>query len=135
MASSVWLDCRNRSVSSGIRWGVPHIFAECSTDLFFAQGLVHAQDRLWQMEFNRRMVAGRLAEILGEVALPLDRWMRTLTLRRVAEFEVSLLEPEIRQTSGCLCEWCELHLLTKVLCRWSFSCSNTALNPGWLPIH
>lgn len=78
-------------------WGVPHIFAECSTDLFFAQGFVHAQDRLWQMEFSRRMVAGRLAEILGEVALPLDRWMRTLTLRRVADFEVSLHEPETCQ--------------------------------------
>lgn len=79
------------------KWGVPHIFAENIPDLLFAQGFVHAQDRLWQMEFNRRMVAGRLAEILGEIALPLDRWMRTLTLRRVAEYEVGLQEPEFRR--------------------------------------
>lgn len=77
-------------------WGVPHIYAQNLSDLFFAQGFVHAQDRLWQMEFNRRLVAGRLAEKLGAVALPLDRWMRTLTLRRVAEFEVSLLSEETK---------------------------------------
>jgi penicillin amidase len=47
------------------RWGVPHIYAENSQDLFFAQGYVHAQDRLWQMEFNRRIGHGRLSEIFG----------------------------------------------------------------------
>ncbi|MDI6694552.1 MAG: penicillin acylase family protein [Anaerolineales bacterium] len=77
-------------------WGVPHIYAQNKLDLFFAQGFIHAQDRLWQMEFNRRLVAGRLAETLGAAALPLDRWMRTLTLRRVAEFEVSLLSAEVK---------------------------------------
>jgi penicillin amidase len=74
------------------RWGVPHILAENYPDLFFAQGFVHAQDRLWQMEFNRRLVAGRLSEILGEVSLLLDRWMRIIGMRRVAEKEFSLLE-------------------------------------------
>jgi penicillin amidase len=80
-------------------WGVPHIYANNIQDLFFSQGFVHAQDRLWQMEFNRRLVAGRLAEILGEVAVPLDRWIRTLTMRRVAEYEVNLLPEE---TLSCL---------------------------------
>ncbi len=78
------------------RWGIPHLYAECIPDLFFGQGWVHAQDRLWQMEFNRRVVAGRLAEVLGPVAVPLDRWMRTLTMRRVAEAEASLLNAETR---------------------------------------
>jgi acyl-homoserine lactone acylase PvdQ len=58
--------------------GIPHIYARNERDLMFAQGFVHAQDRLWQMDFQRRLVAGRLAEILGEVALPADRWMRIL---------------------------------------------------------
>ena len=40
------------------RWGVPHIYAETDRDLFFAQGFVHAQDRLWQMEVNRRIACG-----------------------------------------------------------------------------
>lgn len=76
-------------------WGVPHIFAATLHDLFFAQGFAHAQDRLFQMEFNRRLVAGRLAEVLGADAVSIDRWMRTLTLRRVAEYEVNLLSAEV----------------------------------------
>ncbi|OGO33767.1 MAG: hypothetical protein A2W35_12465 [Chloroflexi bacterium RBG_16_57_11] len=76
-------------------WGVPHIHAENLPDLFFSQGFVHAQDRLWQMEFNRRLVAGRLAEILGPVVVDVDRWVRILTMRRVAEYEVNLLSPEV----------------------------------------
>ncbi|MCC7129309.1 MAG: penicillin acylase family protein [Anaerolineae bacterium] len=81
------------------RWGVPHIYANNLSDLLFAQGFVHAQERFWQMEFQRRLIAGRLSEILGAVTLPLDRWMRTLTLQRVADFEVSLLN---EQTKGYL---------------------------------
>ena len=70
--------------------GVPHIYASSTLDAFYAQGFIHAQERLWQMEFNRRLVAGRLSEMLGALTLPLDRWMRTLTMRRVAEYEVGL---------------------------------------------
>lgn len=77
-------------------WGIPHIFAKSLEDLLFAQGFIHAQERLWQMEFNRRLVAGRLSEILGGLTLPVDRWMRTLTLRRVAEAEVELLSDRVR---------------------------------------
>ena len=79
------------------RWGVPHIYANNFDDLVFAQGFVHAQDRLWQMDYNRRLVAGRLSEIFGKIALPVDQWLRTLTLRRVAEFEVKLLSKEAAQ--------------------------------------
>lgn len=78
------------------RWGVPHIYASDIHDLFFTQGFVHAQERLFQMDFNRRLVAGRLSKILGAVSIPLDRWMRTLTMRRVAEYEVKLLTDEGR---------------------------------------
>lgn len=78
------------------QWGVPHIYAQNDRDLFFAQGFVHAQDRIWQMDFNRRMVHGRLSEILGEVALPLDRWMRTLGMYRPVQQEVDLLTDQTR---------------------------------------
>lgn len=73
------------------RWGVPHIQAANLDDLYFAQGFAQAQDRLFQMDFNRRLASGQLAMIIGEPAIPLDRWMRTLTLRRVAEKEVGIL--------------------------------------------
>src|SRR5690554_5853589 len=46
-------------------WGVPHIYAANDHDLFFAQGFTHAQDRLFQMEINRRLGQGRLAEMIG----------------------------------------------------------------------
>jgi len=76
------------------RWDVAHIYAQSIGDALFAQGFVHAQERLWQMDFNRRLVAGRLSEILGNVALPLDRWIRILGLRRSAEGQESMLAPE-----------------------------------------
>ncbi len=69
------------------RWGVAHIFAASERDALYAQGFVHAQERLWQMEVTRRIIDGRLAEILGEGALPFDRSFRTLGLYRVAEEE------------------------------------------------
>ncbi|PWB55484.1 MAG: penicillin acylase family protein [Anaerolineales bacterium] len=78
------------------RWGIPHIYAKNEMDLVFAQGFVHAQDRLWQMDFQRRLVAGRLAEILGEVALPLDRWMRILGMRRAATRDEQIIPDKIR---------------------------------------
>ena len=62
-------------------WGVPHIYAESEADLFFAQGYVMAQDRLWQMEMWRRAAEGRLAEVLGPEAVPRDRLARLLKYR------------------------------------------------------
>jgi penicillin amidase len=67
------------------RWGVPHIYAGNLHDLFFAMGYAQAQDRLWQMEFNRRLASGTLAEVLGEGALEVDRLIRRIGFRRVAE--------------------------------------------------
>ncbi|HYD80141.1 MAG TPA: penicillin acylase family protein [Paucimonas sp.] len=65
--------------------GIPHIYAKSVEDAYFALGFVHAQDRLWQMEMNRRIAAGRVAEILGPSALDTDRFLRTLGIRRNAE--------------------------------------------------
>jgi penicillin G amidase len=66
------------------RYGVPHIYAQNEDDLFYAQGYVHASERLWQMELNRRIGAGRLCEIFGEVSLEADRFARRLGLHRAA---------------------------------------------------
>lgn len=64
--------------------GVPHIFASTDHDAYFALGYVHAQDRIWQMEFQRRTGAGRLSEILGEATLDVDKFLRTLGTYRAA---------------------------------------------------
>ena len=52
--------------------GIPHIYAQNKHDLLVAQGFVHAQDRLWQMETFRRVVSGRLSEFAGEGRVKLD---------------------------------------------------------------
>ncbi len=78
------------------RWGVPHIYGKTIHDVLFAQGFVHAQDRLWQMDFQRRLASGRLAEVIGAAALPVDRWVRILGLRRAAEAGLSLLRADVR---------------------------------------
>jgi penicillin amidase len=67
------------------RWGVPHIYASNIEDLAFAVGYAQAQDRLWQMEVNRRAASGTLAELLGEEALEIDRLTRRIGFRRAAE--------------------------------------------------
>ena len=77
-------------------WGVPQIYAGNEHDLFFAQGYVHAQDRLWQMELNRRVSNGRLAELLGPALRSADRLVLTLGLRRAAQRDWALLDPETR---------------------------------------
>jgi penicillin amidase len=76
--------------------GIPHIYAKSTDDAFFALGFVHAQDRLWQMEMNRRIAAGRLAEILGPNAVDTDRFLRTLGVARNAEAIYSHLAPDAR---------------------------------------
>jgi penicillin G amidase len=78
------------------RWGVPHIEADVREDLFFAQGYCHAQERLWQMGFYRRVVEGRVAEMAGEEGLAVDRLMRTFGIRRIARREEAELEPKLR---------------------------------------
>lgn len=71
------------------RFGVPQIFAGDERDLFFAQGFVHAQDRFFQMELQRRAGHGRLAELLGARALDFDRLARTVGFSRIAAESVS----------------------------------------------
>lgn len=74
--------------------GIAHIFAQSQPDAYFALGFVHAQDRLWQLELNRRIAAGKMAEILGPNAVDTDRFLRTLGVRRNAEAILKNLDPE-----------------------------------------
>ncbi len=76
--------------------GVPAIEAATLEDLFFAQGYVTAQDRLWQMDVMRRFAAGELSEILGEDTLKIDREQRILGLRAAAKKSLALATPRDR---------------------------------------
>ncbi len=65
-------------------YAIPHIYAQNEEDLWYALGYVHAQDRLFQMEVLRRVGDGRLAEVFGKDALPVDKFFRTIGFRQYA---------------------------------------------------
>lgn len=105
--TAVWLTWRSLPVHDGIvdlagpqqqitierdEHGIPTITAASEDDAYFALGYVHAQDRLFQMEFMRRLGAGRLAEVVGKSALVSDRFMRTLGLYRHATANFDTLD-------------------------------------------
>jgi penicillin amidase len=73
--------------------GVPTLDASNLEDLFFAQGYVTAQDRLWQMDVMRRFGSGELSEILGEDTLKVDREQRILGLRAAAKRSLEMATP------------------------------------------
>lgn len=76
------------------RWGIPHIFAGDEQDAAFGLGYVHAQDRLWQMDFFRRVFSGTLAEVVGESGIQVDRLMRRFGLRRAAGSQLGQIDAE-----------------------------------------
>ncbi|MGH9862381.1 MAG: penicillin acylase family protein [Candidatus Acidiferrales bacterium] len=76
---------------------VPHIYAQNLEDLLFAQGYVHAQERLWQMDLLRRTARGRLAEIFGAAAVPIDKENRLLGLGSVADRTAEAMDQETRR--------------------------------------
>lgn len=76
---------------------VPHIFASTRLDAFYGLGYVHAQDRLWQMEFQRRIGFGRLSEIFGSAAIPQDRFLRTVGFGRAARSAWERLPADARE--------------------------------------
>ena len=84
-------------------FGVPHITAGSDRDLYFAQGFVHAQDRLFQMDFERRLARGELAELLGKNALPADRLFRHLGLAARAPAIVASWPPKTREVVASYC--------------------------------
>ena len=77
--------------------GVPTIQASTLDDLYFAQGYVTAQDRLWQMDVMRRFGSGELSEILGEPLLEIDREQRILGLRAAATKSIAMTSPRDRE--------------------------------------
>lgn len=78
------------------KWGVPHIYAESQDDLFFAQGFVAAQDRLWQIDMWRRIGEGRLSEVLGPDYLERDRFARLLKYRGDMDAEWTSYAPDTK---------------------------------------
>jgi penicillin amidase len=79
------------------RDAIPHIYARSRRDALFGLGWVHAQDRLWQMEFQRRVGFGRLSEIFGPATIPQDRFLRTVGFGRAARAAWDRLPRDARE--------------------------------------
>jgi penicillin amidase len=77
-------------------YGVPHIYASNPDDLYFAQGYAHAQERFWQMEFQRRVGSGRLSEVFGETTLSTDTYLRHFGFRALSQEIYETSTPETR---------------------------------------
>jgi penicillin amidase len=77
-------------------WGIPHIKADNEYDLFFAQGFATAQDRLFQMDYDRMRCIGRVAEYLGKSAVAQDTLMRRRRMERVSKLDYALASPEAK---------------------------------------
>lgn len=81
-------------------YGIPHIYGLSDTDVYYAMGYVHAQDRLFQMDLLRRVGGGRLAEFFGESVVEVDRLFHTLGVPEFAQQSVSemdRLSPELKR--------------------------------------
>lgn len=75
---------------------VTHVVGSDPRDVWMALGYVHAQERTWQLDFNRRVMRGRLSEVLGPATLETDILMRTLGIRQAAQAQYDLLPEEAR---------------------------------------
>lgn len=72
---------------------IPHAVCKSKSDMFFAMGYCHAQDRLWQMDFARRLGKGRLSEVIGPEFFQTDRLMKTLGMDSLAHYIYTKLSP------------------------------------------
>ena len=77
-------------------YAVPTVYARESDDAWFAAGVLHARERLWQMELYRRVTMGRLSEVMGRQTLPIDERFLTLGLRAAAEAEWQRAAPQVK---------------------------------------
>ncbi len=112
--------------------GVPHIYAKTAREGWYAVGFVHAQDRLWQMEFQRRVVQGRLAEFLGERAYDVDRLMRTLGIARMAARIVDRLDEETKANVQAYADGVNAFLATRPVLPVEFQAFRMQPEP-WTP--
>jgi penicillin amidase len=84
-------------ISSNIKifhnyYGIPHIITQNNDDMFFALGYIHAKDRLWQMDYLRRIAKGRLSAIYGNSTMSIDLFFRLLSLEEIANKSYKLLD-------------------------------------------
>jgi penicillin amidase len=114
------------------RLGIPHIQAHSVHDAFFAQGFVHAQDRLWQMDYDRHRAYGRVAEYLGASALRHDLLLRRLRLAASARADYDAVNAETRAMLEAYAAGVNAYMQTTVRLPIEFQLLHTTPEP-WQP--
>ncbi len=98
-------------------FGIPHCYADSEDEAFFAQGWVHAADRLWQMEYDRRRATGRMAEAVGASAVASDVFHRRLDLSSFVRADHGALASDTIAMLGAYARgvnaWAEVHPLPR----------------------
>lgn len=94
------------------KYGVPNIYAENDYDLFFAQGYVTAQDRLFQMEMHRRIGSGTMSEIAGQSGFDMDLLSRYFGMRRIAEKSYQDLDDDTKAIIQAYCDGANAYIKT-----------------------
>ncbi len=114
--------------------GIPHIRAGSVHDAFFAQGFVHAQDRLWQMEYDRRRALGRWAEIAGPTGREHDILMRRLRLGASAQTDYAAFDPDTKAMFDAYTEGVNAFITTTAVLPIEYHLTETAPEL-WEPWH
>lgn len=83
-------------------WGTPHIYASTDADAVWAQGYMHARDRMWHMDFNRRVAGGRISELLGQSYYEVDLLYRALDFETLTQTIWDSLQETDPELSGLL---------------------------------
>ena len=114
--------------------GVPHVRAASEDEAFAGQGWVHAADRLWQLEYDRRRAAGRLAEVVGPAAVVADTFYRRMGLASSVPRDLAALQPEtvamLRSYARGVNGWVSRHPLPR-----EFAIAGLSTFEPWEPEH
>jgi penicillin amidase len=114
--------------------GIPHVFAKSERDGWFALGYLHAQDRLWQMEVQRRVAQGRIAEVFGEIAYDTDRLMRTLGFAPLSRRILERLDADTRASLEAYASGVNAYLAAEPVLPIEFQALRVRPEP-WKPEH
>src|SRR5947208_12234698 len=114
--------------------GISHVRASNEHDLYFMQGWVHARDRLFQMDYNRRLASGTLAELVGTAALANDVQLRTLGLRRGAQRSLDAASPRFRAAIEAYAEGVNARLQAQTSLPPEYGALRLGQVASWTPV-
>jgi penicillin G amidase len=109
--------------------GIPTIVAKNDHDAFFAMGYAHAQDRMWQLELQRRIAYGRLSEAFGKDSIDQDIWFRTLGLGESAKSAWKALDPEAKASLQAYADGINAWLATRPILPVEFTVAGIKPEP------